>query len=445
LARLFGTDGVRGIVGQGMNDNFAFRLAYAAGRVLQSDNSGGAVLIGRDTRASGESLEKAATAGLCAAGMEVWLAGVMTTPGVAFLTAALGARAGLVISASHNPHDYNGLKLLDPSGSKLSDAQETAVEEVYHALLENPKPNVKTGCSSSVADRQQDYVDHLRSLADGDLTGLKLVLDCANGAAGHLAPELFRTAGAQVEVINANPDGRNINLRCGSLHPASLRHYVLRTHADAGLAFDGDADRAILVDERGGLIDGDHILAIMARALVAAGKLPGNLVVGTAMSSLGLEISLREANCQLIRAPVGDRYVYEMMRDAGARLGGEPSGHVIFLDHAITGDGMLTGLALLKNLVQSGQSLSQLAVVLPRLPRVALDLPVHDKHSWEHDPRITDLIRKLQEDLGQEGRLVVRTSGTEPLVRIMVEGVDADLIAASASRVADALKNRYGS
>ncbi len=438
MAKLFGTDGVRGIVGQEMNPDFAFRLALAAGRVLR----GGAALIGRDTRASGEMLEKAVAEGLSAAGLEVWLAGVATTPAVAHLTPALGAAVGVVISASHNPHQYNGIKFISGGGCKFPDEQLEEIEELFHGAAVPPK--ARGGKVIPLVGAQQRYIDHLLAAGKGTLAGRKLVLDCANGAAFSVAPEVFRGAGAAVECIGVSPDGTNINAHCGSLHTSGLQRAVVAAGAEAGVAFDGDADRAILVDERGNIVDGDHMLAFMAREMKDSGRLPGDLVVGTTMSGLGLEISLREAGCRLLRAKVGDRYVLEMMQAEGANLGGEPSGHIIFLDRANTGDGLLTGLEALGVMVKNRAPLSQLAAVMQPLPQVMLNLPLRDNRAWQKDPEISAAITATEAALGDEGRLVVRASGTEPVVRIMVEGTDRERISAAAQGLADALSSRYG-
>jgi len=446
MARLFGTDGVRGVVGQDMNPNFAFRLAFAAGQMLRARNHRGAVLIGRDTRESGEMLEKAVAEGFSACGLEVWLAGIITTPGVAFLTSALGEAAGVVISASHNPHQYNGIKLFSPSGYKFPDEEEEEISRIFYSLTDAVSKRGKSpGRILPMRRAAQRYIAFLAPPRQQPLKGLKLALDCANGAAYEIGPEVFRAAGAEVTCIGVESDGKKINAGCGALHTAGLQKLVLESKAAAGLALDGDGDRAILVDERGNTVDGDHVLAIMAREMKRAGRLPGDLVVGTTMSNLGLSISLRQAGCQLLRAKVGDRYVLEMMRQEGANLGGEPSGHIIFLDRSTTGDGLLTGLAVLSLMLQEGKTLSELASAMQRVPQVMMNLPLRDNRSWQKDSEISALIAEVETELGGDGRVVVRTSGTEPLVRIMVEGVDQEQISQAAQRIATALSGRYGS
>jgi len=453
VSRLFGTDGVRGIVGRDMTAAFASRLAFAAGQVLCQTSPHGAVLIGRDTRASGEMLEGAVAEGLCAAGIEVWLAGIITTPAVAFLTPDLGAAAGVVISASHNPHQYNGIKFFSSSGHKLPDEQLEEIERIFPSLADEiPAPSTRKGrvlCVPSAAER---YVDYLISCGQRSgpsqrrsrLAGIRLILDCAHGAAFKIAAPLFRALGAEVKCIGISPDGKNINSACGSLHPARLQRTVLKEQASAGIAFDGDADRAIFVDEKGNLVDGDHVLAIMAREMKHRGRLAGNLVVGTTLSGLGLEISLRQAGCRLLRARVGDRYVLERMEKEGANLGGEPSGHVIFRDRATTGDGLLTGLELLGVMARKGLPLSELASVMQPLPQVMLNVPLRDNRAWQRDPGVSALIGEVEAELGGEGRLVVRPSGTEPVVRIMAEGSNREKISRAAQRIAIALTSRYG-
>lgn len=445
MARLFGTDGVRGVVGEDMNPNFAFRLALAAGQMLRSNCRRGAVLVGRDTRYSGEMLERAIADGFTAAGLDVWLAGVMTTPGVAFLTAALGEAAGVVISASHNPHQYNGIKLLSPSGCKFPDEQEDEVARIFYSLADRAsfRPALR-GRALLMTGAAERYLKYLSSLLEAPLTGMKVVLDCANGAAYRLAPRIFREAGAEVVSIGSNPDGKNINSGCGALHTGGLQQRVIAEGASGGLALDGDADRAILVDENGAIIDGDSILAIMAREMKATGRLTRDLVVGTTMSNLGLELSLRKADCRLLRANVGDRYVLEMMQKEEACLGGEPSGHIIFLDRAATGDGLLTGLALFGLMAKSKQKLSELASVMQHLPQVTINLPLRDNRSWLKDAELGALIREVETELGSDGRLVVRPSGTEPVVRIMVEGADGERISRLAQRLAAAFTRRFG-
>jgi phosphoglucosamine mutase len=445
MARFFGTDGVRGVVGDDMTADFAQKLAFAAGHILRKQNPQGGVLIGRDTRASGVMLEQAVAKGLSAAGLEAWLAGIVTTPGVAYLTTVLGALAGVVISASHNPHHYNGIKFFSSAGAKLPDNEEDEIESVFRSLEDElPSTTSGPGCIREIHAETQRYVNYLASPYEGILAGIRVILDCAHGAAFQIAPKVFALAGAEVKCVGASPDGRNINAGCGSLHPKVLQRLVVEESADAGIGFDGDADRVILVDENGNIIDGDHILAIMAAEMKCGGRLPNDLVVGTTLSGLGLEISLRQSGCRLLRAKVGDRYVLEMMRSEGANLGGEPSGHVIFLDRSTTGDGLLSGLSVMEVMAKRGEPLSQLASIMQPLPQVMLNIPLRDNRSWQKDAAIAALLEKLEAELGGNGRLVVRSSGTEPVVRIMVEGINRDQISRVAEQIAAALTGSYG-
>lgn len=445
MGRLFGTDGVRGVVGQDMNSSFAFRLAYAAGQMLRSNNHRRAVVVGRDTRESGEMLEQAVAEGFSAAGLDVWLAGIITTPGVAFLTSSLGEAAGVVISASHNPHQYNGIKLFSPLGQKFPDEQEDEISRIFYSLSDS----LGTGTAGrgkilSMNKAEDKYIAFLSGIYGDSLRNMKVVLDCANGAAYKIAPRLLESLGAQTVCIGNQPDGKNINADCGALHMERLRELTQREGSAAGLALDGDADRALFIDEQGRMVDGDHVLAMMAREMKPQGRLRGDKVVGTTMSNLGLSLSLQEIGCELLRAPVGDRYVLELMQKEDSSLGGEPSGHVIFLDRASTGDGLLTGLAVLELMAKKDVPLSELAAVMRHFPQVMLNLSLRDNKSWQEDEYLLEEIARIESDLGEEGRIIVRASGTEPLVRIMVEGTDHDRISAMAQGLAEKFTERYG-
>ncbi|QIA26296.1 phosphoglucosamine mutase [Thermaerobacter sp. PB12/4term] len=445
MARLFGTDGVRGVANTELSAELALALGRALARVLEERGGGRPrIVVGRDTRASGELLEAALSAGLMSAGALVVPLGVMTTPGVSYLTGALGATGGAVISASHNPPEYNGIKFFDPQGRKLPDELEEAVEglvaEAGGGAGFVPPVGGAVGRRQAAADAGDRYLAHLRQVAGTGLEGLRVVLDCAHGAATPWAPAAWQAVGARVTVIHDAPDGTNINVGCGSTAPQALAQVVRQQGADLGLAFDGDADRVIAVDERGRIVDGDAILAVLALDMAARGELAGNTVVATVMSNLGLERALKAAGLRLVRTRVGDRHVFETMEQGGFVLGGEQSGHIILRRHAVTGDGILTGLALAAVMVRAGKPLSQLAAVVQPVPQVLLNVPVTRRDGWEEDPSIQAAIAAARQRLGEEGRILVRASGTEPLIRVMVEGDDAALVRELAESVAGAIR-----
>ncbi|GAB6877559.1 phosphoglucosamine mutase [Thermaerobacter litoralis] len=450
MARLFGTDGVRGVANTELTAELALDLGRAAARVL-AERWGGPprVVLGRDTRASGELLEAALAAGLMSAGAMVVPLGVMTTPGVSHLTGALGATGGAVISASHNPPEYNGIKFFDPQGRKLPDELEEAVEglvlEPAGAAGFVPPVGGAVGRRQEAPEAGDRYLEHLGRAAGTRFDGLRVVLDCAHGAATPWAPAAWRALGARVTVINDAPDGTNINVGCGSTAPQALAEAVRREGADLGLAFDGDADRVIAVDETGRIVDGDAILAVLALDMAARGELAGDTVVATVMSNLGLERALKAAGLRLVRTRVGDRHVFEAMEQGGFVLGGEQSGHVILRRHAVTGDGILTGLALAAVMVRTGKPLSQLAAVVQPVPQVLLNVPVARRDGWEEDPAIQAAIDAARRRLGEAGRILVRASGTEPLIRVMVEGDDEALVRELAEAVAGAVRRALGS
>ncbi|EKP94593.1 phosphoglucosamine mutase [Thermaerobacter subterraneus] len=450
MARLFGTDGVRGVANTELTAELALALGRALARVLEERGGGQPrIVVGRDTRASGELLEAALSAGLMSAGALVVPLGVMTTPGVSYLTGALGATGGAVISASHNPPEYNGIKFFDPQGRKLPDELEEAVEglvaEAGGGAGFVPPVGGAVGRRQAAADAGDRYLAHLRQVAGTGLEGLRVVLDCAHGAATPWAPAAWQAVGARVTVIHDAPDGTNINVGCGSTAPQALAQVVRQQGADLGLAFDGDADRVIAVDERGHIVDGDAILAILALDMAARGELAGNTVVATVMSNLGLERALKAAGLRLVRTRVGDRHVFEAMEQGGFVLGGEQSGHIILRRHAVTGDGILTGLALAAVMVRAGKPLSQLAAVVQPVPQVLLNVPVTRRDGWEEEPSIQAAIAAARQRLGEEGRILVRASGTEPLIRVMVEGDDAALVRELAESVAGAIRRALGS
>ncbi|HVL51454.1 MAG TPA: phosphoglucosamine mutase [Actinomycetota bacterium] len=432
MGRLFGTDGVRGVANSQLTPELALRLGRAAAIELGSGGRSPRVVIGRDTRASGPMLQAALAAGVMSAGAEVVDAGVLPTPAVAFWVTTLGASAGAVISASHNPFPDNGIKFFGGDGYKLADDQELRIEQ----LVDSAGPGAEPGGIGVLSDAGDLYVNHaLEALEGRSLAGLRVVLDCSHGAAFRTSPEAFRRAGAELKVINADPDGVNINARCGSQDLGGLVAQVRAAGADLGLAHDGDADRVIAVDEQGREVDGDGLIASLAIELKEAGRLAGNLVVSTVMANLGFRRAMAAAGIDLVETPVGDRYVLERMRRDRASIGGEQSGHVIFSDFSTTGDGLITGLRVAGLMAASGRKLSDLAAVVERFPQVLLNVRVGDAEAAGASEELAQAVQKAQEQLGETGRVLVRPSGTEPLVRVMVEAQDLD----TASFVAEEL------
>lgn len=437
----FGTDGIRGTVGQApMTPEFALKLGWAAGRVL-GKLAGARVLIGKDTRRSGYMFESALEAGFAAAGVETDLLGPLPTPGVAYLTRALRCQAGVVISASHNPHHDNGVKFFGPDGGKLNDAVELEIE----ALLDQPMQLVaaeQLGRARRIDDAAGRYIEFCKSSFPGEATlkGLKIVVDCANGAAYKTAPAVFAELGAQLIVIGDKPDGLNINRDCGSTHLELLKATVLREGADVGVALDGDADRCLMVTREGQELDGDEILYLIARQRLARQSLRGP-VVGTQMSNLGLELALRALGLDFARAQVGDRYVMEMLKERGGMLGGETSGHTICLDRTSTGDGTVTALQVLAALVETGKPLSELLEGMRKLPQVLINVRVSGAAKrLVAESRVQAEVRQVEQELGARGRVLLRASGTEPLVRVMVEADEAGLTRAMAERIAERVR-----
>ncbi|MGQ9806930.1 MAG: phosphoglucosamine mutase [Armatimonadota bacterium] len=426
MTSYFGTDGVRGVANRELTADLALRLGAAAARALLSRPHGVSVLIGRDPRISGDMLESALAAGFASHGTDVILVGIIPTPGVAWLVRNTDADIGCVISASHNPLEYNGIKFFGPDGEKLPDATERRIEE----LLEVPPGPLPTGRGVGRFLRQpercRDYIEAVKATARQRLDGMRLVMDCANGAAYEIAPRVFRELGAEVLCLSASPDGVNINAGCGSLHPEDMLDAVRRKGADAGLAFDGDADRVVMATEKGELVDGDRIMAICALDMDARGRLPGRRVVATVMSNMGLERALSSHGIILDRVDgVGDRYVWERMKATGATLGGEKSGHIILSDYTTTGDGMVTALQVLGAMQESGRPLSEMAAVVQEMPQVLEGVRVEGvRQDWRDDPGIQEAVRGAEERLRGRGRVHVRASGTEPLIRVMAEGPD---------------------
>lgn len=437
--RYFGTDGIRGRVGEfPITPDFMLRLGWSAGRVLSGRSANNQVLIGKDTRISNYMFESALQAGLSAAGVNIQLLGPMPTPAIAYLTRTLQANAGIVISASHNPHHDNGIKFFSPEGRKLDDATELAIE----ATMEEPITTVASrqlGKAYRMVDAPGRYIEFCKhSIPFGTrLDGFKLVVDCANGAGYQVAPAVFRELGAEVSCLGVAPDGLNINVDCGSLHPARLQQAVLNGGADAGIALDGDGDRVIMVDESGEVLDGDQLLWVIAQDRQQQGTLRGP-VVGTLMTNLGLERALGALGVPLLRAKVGDRYVMEMLLEHQGAVGGESSGHIICLDRTSTGDGIVSALQVLCCMSESRQPLSRLCEGMVKLPQHMVSVPVARRVDPFEVPAIKAAVREIEAELGKYGRVLLRSSGTEPVIRVMIEGQDRQRV----QRLTDWLANR---
>lgn len=448
MGRLFGTDGVRGIANQDLTNELAMKIGAAAATVLirESKSEKPTVLIGKDTRASGDMLEAALTAGFCSVGCNVLSVGVVPTPAVAYLVGLYECEAGVMISASHNPCQYNGIKIFQKSGYKLDDAIEEEIESIV--LGEGEKPDAKLAgevgnrlyCKTAVSD----YIQHVVGTTDVRFDGLRIALDCANGSASVCAKEIFTTLGAKCYLLSDTPDGVNINDNCGSTHPEELMSFVKDAGLDLGLAFDGDADRMLAVDENGELVDGDKVIAICSKRMKDEGRLKKNTAVVTVMSNMGFFSFCREQGIECAKTAVGDRYVLERMLKDGYNIGGEQSGHVIFLDYATTGDGELSGVQLLETVVKSGKSLSRLASVMTVYPQVLINVEVsaEGKQKYNNDEYIIAAIQKAEMELMGDGRVLVRVSGTEPLVRVMLEGKDIDHITRLGEEIAAVVKER---
>ncbi|WP_077624011.1 phosphoglucosamine mutase [Sediminibacillus massiliensis] len=423
MGKYFGTDGVRGIANKELTPELAFKLGRFGGYVVTKDTSRPKILIGRDTRISGNMLESALAAGLLSIGAEVMRLGVISTPGVAFLTKALSAEAGVMISASHNPVEDNGIKFFGPDGFKLTDAQEKEIEELLDREEDElPRPvGADLGQINDYFEGGQKYIQYLKQSIDNDFEGLHIALDCAHGATSSLASHLFADLEADISTIGSSPDGLNINDNVGSTHPETLRDFLLEKQADIGLAFDGDGDRLIAIDEKGEIIDGDQIMYICGKYFNDKGLLRHNTVVSTVMSNIGFYKALESQGMKSDKTAVGDRYVMEEMRRGGYNLGGEQSGHIIFLDYNTTGDGMLTALQLVNVMKETGRPLSELAGEMEKFPQVLKNVKVVDKNEALENPRIKAVIEKVENEMGDQGRVLVRPSGTEPLVRVMVE------------------------
>jgi phosphoglucosamine mutase len=445
MGKLFGTDGVRGVANQDLTGELAFRLGRAAVIALaEQGESRPHIAVGRDTRASGEFLEAALTAGICSAGGDAVLLGVCTTPSVAFLTPDLGAQAGAVISASHNPAEWNGIKFFGATGYKLPDDVEAEIEEIVERDP-GPRPTARgVGRILRVNDANERYVRRLLAVADGSLDGMRVVVDCANGAASVAAPEVLRRLGASVLPIHDQPDGWNINQGCGATAPDVVALAALDADAEVGVAHDGDADRAMFSDHLGNVIDGDQVLAACALASMRAGDLARDSVVTTGMANQGFRLRMEEAGIKVVETKVGDRYVLEGMLQSGAVLGGEQSGHIIFLRHATTGDGLLTAVQFLTLARRSGATVADLAACMHRFPQVLVNVEVADPARLDRASGVWDAVRQAEETLGDQGRVLVRPSGTEPLVRVMVEAATEDEAAKHAEAIASAVRATLG-
>lgn len=447
MGRLFGTDGVRGIANEELSPSLAFNLGRIGAYVLTEEtHHRPKIAVGKDTRISGDMLEAALIAGICSMGAEAVCLGVVPTPAVAYLTRHMGLDAGVVISASHNPYEYNGIKFFNGEGYKLSDQLEDRIE----SLLLNPENGIEYPTGAKIGKRVDidnavyDYVDFLKSTIDGSLRGLKIAVDCANGASYIAAPSVLTDLGAEIVVINNNPDGQNINVKCGSTHPEGLQKLVVDSGAHIGLAFDGDADRLISVDNKGNIVNGDHMLAIFAKYFKGKGILKKDTIVSTVMSNIGLDIAMKQEQCNLVKTKVGDRYVLEEMIAKGYCIGGEQSGHIIFLDHNTTGDGLLTALQLLTAVKESGEKLSDLASIMKELPQVLVNAKVKNgnKDKYLEDEAVAEMIAGLEKKMKGNGRVLIRPSGTEPLVRVMLEGADEAEIREDAVALARLIEER---
>jgi phosphoglucosamine mutase len=438
MPRLFGTDGVRGLANSELTPELALAVSGAAARVLADRGLGHrpVAIVGRDPRASGEMLEAAVTAGLTSAGADVLRVGMLPTPAVAYLVSEFSADLGVMISASHNPMPDNGLKLFAAGGRKLPDAVEDEIAARVDGHGFQRPTGALIGRVRDVPGAAGRYMDHLLAAAPRSLAGIRMVVDCANGAASAIAPEVYRKAGADVVALHAQPDGLNINDGCGCVHLDGLRKAVLEQGAALGIAHDGDADRCLAVDATGEVVDGDQIMAILAVAMQASGQLVANTLVATVMSNLGLHLAMRERGVLVRTTPVGDRYVLEALAAGGFSLGGEQSGHVVLPQHASTGDGLLTALRLMSRVVASGQRLAELAGVLTRLPQVLINVAVADKTKVAMAPTVAGAIANAEAELGETGRVLLRPSGTEQLVRVMVEAPTESMATTIAQRIA---------
>jgi len=429
MRKYFGTDGVRGVANVELTPELAFQLGRAGGYVITKGSKNPTFVVGRDTRLSGEMLESALVAGLLSVGIQVVQVGVLPTPGVAYLTRELQTNGGVMISASHNPFEDNGIKFFDGFGFKLKDEVELEIERLVEDGAEiNRLSGAELGTFQTVVGTKEKYVKFLAKTATHDFKGLKVVVDCANGASSSVAEKLFTSLGAEVVVIHANPNGININVECGSTHPENLQEVVVKEKADIGVALDGDADRLIAVDHEGNIVDGDEVLYVLANSLKEKNMLRHNVVVSTVMSNFGFKKQLEEDGIETVQTQVGDRYVLEEMMEKGYVLGGEQSGHVVLLEHNTTGDGLLSAVQLIDEMKRTGKSLRELIQNFKKYPQLLVNVRVANKRGWEENAVIQEEIKRAEQELNGNGRVLVRASGTENLIRVMVEGESEDMV-----------------
>ena len=446
MDRLFGTDGIRGVANMSpMTADLAMKVGIGAAYIFKNRHRRPKIIIGKDTRLSGYMLEYALTAGICSMGVDVLLVGPLPTPGIAFITTSMSADAGIVISASHNPYEYNGIKIFAADGYKLPDDTEKYLEDLILSgdIDRLPRPSAaEIGGARRIDDALGRYIVYLKTTFPRSLSmeGLRMVIDCAHGAAYRVAPRVFEELGAQVILTGDRPDGKNINQGCGSLHPGQMADLVRMHGADVGFAFDGDADRVLFADETGEVLDGDQLMAICATHFIKENTLKEKTLVATIMSNLGLEVAIRRQGGKMIRTPVGDRCVVERMREGDYNLGGEQSGHMIFLDYSTTGDGILSAIQVLAVMLREEKPLSELKRVMEHYPQRLINVPVQQRRPLEAIPELVALKENLEKQLGSEGRLLIRPSGTEPVMRVMVEGVDGALIEAIAREMASGIQ-----
>ncbi|ARU60398.1 phosphoglucosamine mutase [Tumebacillus avium] len=448
MAQYFGTDGVRGVANLELTPELAYKLGRAGAHVLTQgiDKERAKIAVGKDTRISGDMLEAALIAGITSVGVDVVRLGIIPTPGVAYLTRSLEADAGVMISASHNPVPDNGIKFFGGDGYKLTDAQEAEFERLLDAAVDElPRPTgEKVGRVYEEVDAGVLFTEYQKSSIRNRFDGVKVVLDCGNGAASFVAAGVFRSLGAEVVAIFSEPTGTNINVGCGSTHPEVVREAVLEHKAAIGLSFDGDADRLIAVDELGNIVDGDYVMAVLAKALKDRGELAGNTVVATVMSNIGFLKAMREQDINVVKTAVGDRYVMEAMKADGYVLGGEQSGHIIMLQHNTTGDGLLTALHLTDIMVEAQKPMSELRSIMQSFPQIMVNVRVATKDGWKDNANIAAAIQRVEEILGADGRVLVRPSGTEPLIRVMAEGPEEESLRRYVNEIADVVRQEQG-
>ena len=449
MGKLFGTDGVRGVANiEPMTVGTATQLGRGISYIFKSEQRRHKIVVGKDTRLSGYMIENALTAGVCSMGVDVLLVGPLPTPGIAFITSSMRADAGVVISASHNPFQDNGIKFFSRDGFKLPDELEMKIEQlVFGGSIDSLRPTAsEVGKAFRVDDASGRYIVFLKGTFPRDLTleGMKIVLDCANGAAYKVAPSVFNELGAETVLFGAKPDGENINLNCGSLHPEVISEAVKENRADVGIALDGDADRVVFVDEDGILIDGDHIMAICAAEMMRNNSLNGKTLVTTIMSNMGLDVAIKKMGGRIVKTAVGDRYVVEEMVKNDYNLGGEKSGHIIFLDYNTTGDGIVSALQVLAIMMRQNKRLSEMAKIMETYPQVLLNVRVKEKRNIEDIPELSRKIKSAEKKLADRGRVLVRYSGTEPVLRVMLEGEDETEISVIAEEIADYIRKVLG-